>query len=310
MDGKRSLLYTRYHFRFVRNAHHQPDKLLQEIGWTERQHRAGPGELRNQLSGGSTHHGCSKRPKPLPSEYLGMLDSRRSSGAGSSNLALGAHSASAISLYIADPGRFQYRCGASPLDFTFTRYKIRHRFHQCWRCKCLASVWRVYDTAQLTFFHSLSFSRLFSAVIGLQSLVICHSRSQLQCGDSHSKRRIWQPIGHYPKSLCNRLWRQYHHLGFPAGSTTFSGREDVVFEVTVSGVTNAPQSSYTYVIIAIQESTPAITFSRVNRPHLSGQWLSNRGIQRRARHSFGAMAKPHPAYNWLVTRHLYRYHYR
>ncbi|MFK7808949.1 MAG: hypothetical protein AB8F74_14185, partial [Saprospiraceae bacterium] len=44
----------------------------------------------------------------------------------------------------------------------------------------------------------------------------------------------------------------------------FDNDEDVEFEVTVSGITGAPESSYTYTIIAINEETPNITFTNQN----------------------------------------------
>ena len=47
-----------------------------------------------------------------------------------------------------------------------------------------------------------------------------------------------------------------------SGDITFSGSEDVEYEVTISGITGAPQTSYTYKIFAIEEQTPTLIFDK------------------------------------------------
>ena len=44
----------------------------------------------------------------------------------------------------------------------------------------------------------------------------------------------------------------------------YSGSEDVAYNVTISGVGNAPQASYSYTVVAIEEVTPTLTFDRLD----------------------------------------------
>jgi hypothetical protein len=68
------------------------------------------------------------------------------------------------------------------------------------------------------------------------------------------------PIPYAPGFGDNTItWYMPYPFGF-----TFTNDQDVIFQVTVSGITNAPQSSYTYKVVAIKETNAATSFSKTD----------------------------------------------
>ena len=187
-----------------------------------------------------------------------------SNGAGSSNLALGAHASGAISLYMIDPGN-----GNEPAG------------HRRWILNSRASKFGTGSTS----------STAANALFVFGPSVVPSSLPSF----------IAYPCeGFFPRSLMPTRWsfgipggnfsnatvvvtdeagatvnitQHPYQVGYgdntltwemPGSAASFSNKEDVVYTVTVSGIGNAPATSYTYKVVLIHEATPTVLFSKAD----------------------------------------------
>jgi hypothetical protein len=187
-----------------------------------------------------------------------------SNGAGSSNLALGAHASGAISLYMIDPGS-----GNEPAG------------HRRW----------ILNSRATKFGTGSSSSTAANALFVFGPSVVPASLPSF----------IAYPCeGFFPRSLMPTRWsfgipganfstatvlvkdeagatvsitQHPYQVGYgdntltwemPGAAASFVNKEDVLYTVTVSGIANTPAASYTYTVVLIHEATPTVLFSKTD----------------------------------------------
>lgn len=187
-----------------------------------------------------------------------------SNGAGSSNLALGAHASGAISLYMIDPGN-----GNEPAG------------HRRWILNSRASKFGTGSTS------STAANALFvfgPSVVpsSLPSFIAYPSEGFFPRSLMPTRWSFGIPGGNFSNAtvvvndeagVLVNITQHPYQVGYgdntltwemPGSSASFANKEDVVYSVTVSGIGNAPATSYTYKVVLIHEATPTVLFSKTD----------------------------------------------
>ncbi len=185
-----------------------------------------------------------------------------SNGAGSSNLALGAHSATAISLYMADPGT-----GNEPAG---------HRR------------WVLYSRATKLGTGSTSTANalfVFGPTVippVLPPFIAFPSEGFFPRSHTPTRWSFGIPGANFSNAVVTvkneandlvSITQNPYVTGYgdntltwemPGATVSFANKEDVVYTVTVSGIANAPATSYTYQTFLIHEETPTVAFTKLD----------------------------------------------
>jgi hypothetical protein len=187
-----------------------------------------------------------------------------SNGAGSSNLALGAHASGAISLYMIDPGT-----GNEPAG------------HRRWILNSRASKFGTGSSS------STAANALFvfgPSVVppSLPSFIAYPSEGFFPRSLMPTRWSFGIPGGNFSTALVVvkdevgatvGITQHPYQVGYgdntltwemPGSAASFANKEDVVYTVTVSGITNALATTYTYKVVLIYEETPTVLFTKTD----------------------------------------------
>jgi len=187
-----------------------------------------------------------------------------SNGAGSSNLALGAHASGAISLYMIDPGG-----GNEPAGHRrWILYSRATKFGTGSTSSNAANALFVFGPTATPpslpafiaypcegfFPRSLTPTRWSFGIPGANfSNAVVEVKDET--GASVSITQHAYQTGYGDNTL---TWEM------PGSTLSFANKEDVVYTVTVSGIANAPATSYTYKTVLIHEETPTVSFTKTD----------------------------------------------
>lgn len=183
--------------------------------------------------------------------------------AGASNIALGAHSASALAMYMSDPGTSNTPVG-----------------HRRWILYSRASVFGIGSTS------SANTLRVFGPTVTpayMPSFVAYPSAGYFPRDLMMSRWSFSIPNANFSAatvSVTNEAGTPLSITVHPlvngygdntivwemntASDLTYTNDQDVVYNVMVSGITNAPQSAYTYKVVAIKTQTPTLSTTQIN----------------------------------------------
>ena len=187
-----------------------------------------------------------------------------SNGAGSSNLALGAHASGAISLYMIDPGT-----GNEPAGHRrWILYSRATKLGTGSTSSSAANALFVFGPTAVPpilpsfiaypcegfFPRSLTMTRWSFGIPGANfsnATVLVKDEAGATVGITQHPYQT----GYGDNTL---TWEM------PNSTTSFVNKEDVVYTVTVSGIANAPATSFTYKVVLILEETPTVSFSKTD----------------------------------------------
>jgi hypothetical protein len=187
-----------------------------------------------------------------------------SNGAGSSNLALGAHAATAISLYMIDPGNGNEPAGhrrwilnsrASKFGTGSTSSTAANALHVFGPSVTPTSLPAFIAYPCEGFFpRALMLTRWSFGIPGgnfSNATVVVKDEAGATVGITQHPYQV----GYGDNTL---TWEM------PGSAASFANKEDVIYTVTVSGIGNAPATSYTYNVVLIHEETPTVLFNKTD----------------------------------------------
>jgi hypothetical protein len=185
-----------------------------------------------------------------------------SNGAGSSNLALGAHASGAISLYMIDPGGGNEPAGHRRWILNSRASKFGTGSTSSTAANALFVFGPSVTPTSLPSFIAYPCEGFFprSLMVTRWSFGIPGANFSAatvlvkdEAGATVSITQHPYQVGYGDNTL---TWEM------PGSAASFANKEDVIYTVTVSGITNAPATSYTYNVVLIHEETPTVLFNK------------------------------------------------